>query len=94
MQEVFYKKKFIWFHKVEVDVSIPKFKVESTLDFVEPLKKMGITDVFDQKLSNLSGISAKGDLFVSLVIQKAFIEVHEEGAEASVAAASLVAWQR
>ena len=51
---------------------------------------MGITDVFDEELSNLSGIDAKGDLFVSLVIQKVFIEVNEEGAEASAATAVAV----
>ena len=78
------------FDKVTVDLTIPKFKVQSTLSFIEPLKKMGITDVFDEELSNLSGIDAKGDLFVSLVIQKVFIEVNEEGAEASAATAVAV----
>ena len=75
------------FDQVEVDLTIPKFKVQSTLNFIEPLKKMGITDVFDEELSNLSGINEKEDLFVSLVIQKAFVEVNEEGAESSAATA-------
>ena len=36
------------YRNVLIDLTIPKFKVESTLNFIEPLKKMGITDVFDE----------------------------------------------
>lgn len=79
-----------FYERGNVHTTIPNFKVESTLQLNEPMKMMGVTDVFDMGSADLSGISGKRDLFVSLVVQKAFIEVNEEGAEAAAATGAVM----
>lgn len=46
---------------------------------------MGVTDLFDPKSANLSGISNKLGLAIGSVVQKAFINVTEAGIEAAAA---------
>ncbi len=76
----------------EVQVSLPRFKMEETYDMKSLLISMGMEDVFDGQV-NLSGMSPNNDLVVSKVIHKAFVEVNEEGTEAA-AATAVVAKQR
>lgn len=74
-------------------IQIPKFKIESRFDLVDKLQSLGITDLFDKSKADLSGFTGNKDLFGSKMIQKAFIEVNEEGSEAA-AATGLVASSR
>jgi serpin B len=69
-----------------VRVKLPKFKIETQLDFQESLKNIGVTRIFDQGDVDLSGIAGvKGELVVNKVVQKSFIEVNEQGVEAAAA---------
>ncbi|KAK0085868.1 hypothetical protein PV325_004308 [Microctonus aethiopoides] len=70
----------------EIQLSLPKFQIESTLDLKPILKNMGMTDMFDN--ADFSGIS-NIQLSVAKVIQKAFIEVNEEGSEAAAITAAV-----
>jgi serpin B len=73
-------------HSQEVRLSLPKFKLESTLELIPVLAKLGIKDIFDPKVANFCGITNDPlGLFVGEIIQKAVIEVNEEGTEAAAA---------
>lgn len=67
----------------EIRLHLPKFKVESKMILNNNLIKMGLTDAFTAS-ANFSGISNE-NLAIDTVIQKAFIEVNEEGTEAAAA---------
>ncbi|XP_043117309.1 leukocyte elastase inhibitor-like [Puntigrus tetrazona] len=75
----------------EVQVSLPRFKMEETYDMKSLLISMGMEDVFDGKKVDLSGMSPNNDLVVTKVIHKAFVEVNEEGTEAAAATGAVVA---
>ncbi|GBP43743.1 Alaserpin [Eumeta japonica] len=73
-------------YSTEVEVYLPKFKIETTTNLKEVLQKIGVTKIFklgSARLENL--IKTEESLYVSEAIQKAFIEVNEEGAEAAAA---------
>ncbi|XP_042597705.1 leukocyte elastase inhibitor-like [Cyprinus carpio] len=75
----------------EVEVFLPRFKMEETYDMKSLLISMGMEDVFDGQKVNLSGMSPSNDLVLTKVIHKAFVEVNEEGTEAAAATGVVVA---
>ncbi|XP_028157724.1 antichymotrypsin-2-like isoform X6 [Ostrinia furnacalis] len=79
-------------YNTDVDVFLPKFKIETTIDLKDVLLKIGVTKLFSPKDARLEYLlKGEGDgLYVSNAIQKAFIEVNEEGAEAAAASAYYV----
>uniref|UniRef100_A0A3B5LXC1 Leukocyte elastase inhibitor n=1 Tax=Xiphophorus couchianus TaxID=32473 RepID=A0A3B5LXC1_9TELE len=75
---------------IEVQVGLPRFKLEEKYDMKAVLTSMGMVDAFDQSRSDFSGMSPANDLFVSEVYHKAFVEVNEEGTEAAAATAAVM----
>ncbi|XP_011149751.1 antichymotrypsin-2 isoform X2 [Harpegnathos saltator] len=70
----------------EVKLYLPKFKIESELNLKDILSdKMGLSEPFSNS-ANFHGISDV-PLKISKVVQKAFIEVNEEGSEAAAVTA-------
>ncbi|XP_054674746.1 heterochromatin-associated protein MENT-like isoform X3 [Grus americana] len=76
--------------KAQVDLYLPKLKLEENYDLKSTLSSMGIRNAFDPIQADFTGMSAKKDLFISKVIHKAFVEVNEEGTEAAAATGVLV----
>lgn len=64
----------------KVEVYLPKFKVEQRIDLKEALQELGVKDIFTNS-ADLSGMTDGKDLYVSKAVQKAYLEVTEEGAE-------------
>ncbi|XP_053322833.1 serpin B4-like [Spea bombifrons] len=68
----------------KVEIYLPRFKLEQSIDLGSHLINMGMVDAFSPEKANLSGISDVG-LYVSKVVHKAFVDVNEEGTEAAAA---------
>ncbi|XP_046989701.1 ovalbumin-related protein X-like isoform X1 [Schistocerca americana] len=72
-------------YPMKVNVLLPKFNIEKEMQLDKILKQLGMKEIFDEKLANLSGIIGSSLLCVSQIFHKAFIEVSEEGTEAAAA---------
>lgn len=72
----------------DVDCSFPEFKIdESGLALKDMLINMGITDMFDDSRADFSIMSEKNKLYFTDVMQRAIIEVNEEGTDAAAVTA-------
>ena len=69
----------------EVELTMPRFRMEWEGYFTEPLKAMGMRDAFIGGVANFSRLApAKGDaLYISYVKQNSFVDVNEVGTEAA-----------
>ena len=68
-------------------LTLPSFSAQTRVNLAGPLQALGITDVFDAKLADLSGISPEPGLHVSAAVHQAFVKVAEKGTEAAAATA-------
>ncbi len=68
-----------------VELSLPKFGIESKPPMKEVLREMGMDRAFDPDRADFSGITPVEDLHISDVIHQANIDVDEEGTEAAAA---------
>lgn len=72
----------------DVQVSIPKFDAQSELELEEPLKDMGITDLFNVSTADLRSIGSApsgNNLYVFSVLHKTYLELDENGTKAAAA---------
>ncbi|MDG2127826.1 MAG: serpin family protein [Fuerstiella sp.] len=69
----------------KVKVYLPKFKTTSQFQMADTLKSMGMELAFDGERADFSGMTGGRNLFLSVVIHKAFVDVNEEGTEAAAA---------
>ncbi len=71
----------------EVNLALPRFKLETTYNLVQELQEMGIRGAFSEVESNFSRMAKEegkvkgGGLRISDVLHKAVIQVDEEGEE-------------
>uniref|UniRef100_A0A8C2IH68 Leukocyte elastase inhibitor n=1 Tax=Cyprinus carpio TaxID=7962 RepID=A0A8C2IH68_CYPCA len=75
---------------LEVEVSLPRFRMEETYDMKALLVSLGMVDAFDSQRADFSGLSPNNDLVLSKVVHKSFVEVNEEGTEAAAATGAVM----
>ncbi len=74
---------------MKVDLALPRFKLESSVQLKEPLRKMGMRAAFEGGVdgADFSRMTGNRMLKIAQVVQKTMIEVNEAGAEAAAASA-------
>jgi serpin B len=75
--------------KQPIDLTMPKFKIESGFSLSGALTALGMPDAFSAS-ADFSGMDGKRDLFIKEVIHKAFVVVDEEGTEAAAATGAVM----
>jgi len=75
---------------VSIALSFPKCRIRYEQELRGALAALGMINVFDPMLADLSGIGGSGDLAVSALVHKAFIEVTEKGTEAAAATGAVM----
>jgi len=73
-----------------INLEMPKFHFETTINANDPLKALGMAEAFDPDLSDFKGMADVEDLHITDVLQKATITIDEEGTEAAAATAVIV----
>ncbi|XP_008838887.1 serpin B11 isoform X1 [Nannospalax galili] len=78
----------------EVEVCIPRFKLEMKYELNSLLKSLGMKNIFNVAAADFSGMSPDKGLYLSKVIHKSYVDVTEEGTEAAAATGESVAVKR
>ena len=77
------------FYQEEVYLALPKFKLEYEKRLNDPLKALGMEVAFSPSRADFGRMAPlemlDGNLYIGEVLQKAVLEVNEEGAEATAA---------
>lgn len=80
-----------WLRALEerpVELYLPRFRIEARFSLADTLAAMGMPSAFHG--ADFSGISEAGELEITGVLHKAFVEVNEEGSEAAAATGVVV----
>jgi serine protease inhibitor len=72
---------------LEVGLTLPRFKLEYKRELKDDLSALGMGIAFDGNRADFSALAApvQGNLFLTRVTQKTFVDVNEEGTEAAAA---------
>lgn len=73
----------------KVDLKLPKFTTEMELPLNDIISQLGAPSIFNPLKADFSRF-AKGDFFVSQMLQKAKIEVSEKGTEAAAVTGAIM----
>lgn len=84
MDGSFLKETFTALNKRKLAVSVPKFKFSYQKELNELLKSLGMQEAFSPS-ADFSKLSDDSRTYIDEVLQKAFVEVNEEGTEAAAA---------
>jgi serpin B len=72
----------------EVQLHLPKVRIEGDFRLAPTLRGMGMRSAFDPESADFSGITSSQRVFISEVVHKTFIAMGEEGTEAAAATAT------
>lgn len=68
---------------MQVNVKLPKFKIENGEDCILMLENMGIEDLFDGAKADLTPMVNEDGYYINKVVQNAVISIDEKGTEAA-----------
>lgn len=71
----------------DVEVFLPKFKLQEDYDMESLFQRLGVVDVFQVDKADLSAMSPERNLCVSKFVHQSVVEINEEGTEAAAASA-------
>jgi len=74
-----------------VQVKLPKFTIKYHRDLEEDMSALGMTDVLNPALADLSGITDEEELFLKKLFQDSYIAIEEEGVKAAAVTVGIVA---
>ncbi|XP_053485036.1 plasminogen activator inhibitor 1 [Ictalurus furcatus] len=78
------------FRKVNRELVIPRFSLETEVDLKSALSKLGLGDIFSQTNADFSRITTEEPLYVSKILQRVKVEVNEEGTKGSSAGGVII----
>jgi len=78
---------------LEVKLWLPRFKMDVRLSLSESLCDLGMSDLFQEGVADLSGLDVSKELYVSKVLHRALVDVNEQGTEAGACTAKVVGLQ-
>ena len=78
-------KKYFTSTDEKVRIKMPKMKVEYDLNLINTLQKLGVTEVFNPYLANLTDMATYKDanIYISMAKHKTFMEVDTNGTKAA-----------
>ena len=68
---------------MKVNLSVPKFDANSTMDLKTGMQEMGVTDVFNEGASNFREITGDVPIFLTAANQSVRVQIDEEGVKAA-----------
>lgn len=74
----------------KASVRLPRLQLKARFDLIPTLTALGVTDVFDSALADLSGIDPRREIFVDPFVHESWMTLNEEGTEAAAATAAVV----
>lgn len=68
----------------QVVLAMPRFRIEADFDVTRALTELGMQQAFSQREADFSRMTADPEgLFVKAILQRAFVDVNEQGTEAA-----------
>ncbi|XP_051025772.1 serpin B9-like [Acomys russatus] len=74
--------------KTEIEVYLPKFRLQEKYDMESIFQQLGMVDVFQEGSADLSAMSPERGLSVSKCLHQSVVEISEEGTEAAAGSAT------
>ena len=68
----------------QVELYLPKLKVESSIDLKVPITELGVVKAFGPE-ADFGGITSFKNVYISEAVHKAYLEINEQGTEAAAA---------
>jgi len=73
----------------EIQLALPRFKIEADYELAKPLADLGMALAFSPQ-ADFGGMSASERLMLSQVVHKAYVDVNEVGTEAAAATGAVM----